>query len=497
MKKNIISIAAVILMIGGFVFGLHQTGRLPINGNSQLAAVISSRQLPSPTITAPSYNHNASNGINLTVNGHYFKTLSNSLPFFYLGDTEWILNKFSNTDIKAILDKRKEDGFSVIKITNTELNVGYSYDRRDANGQTPFINNNILRFNPPWWDRISNIIDWAAERDLYIELTIGAPGRQEYPWRVINNPADAYIYGHLVGAYLANKTNVIFNVGQDMRADWGIGVTGWKAIAEGVADGKNGVSNFNDTADYTTTMLTFHTDGHSPYTSSFWFSSDSWEDYNAIEVWGNYSDIYGVVNSDFRLSPTKPTVVIEGSYEGGTDYIWAINPITPRYIRVEAWHSYFAGATGYTYGHVNNYLQWTSTGYVNSPGTVNMKTLRNFMVAREWWKFVPDQSIIMGDAGNGATRLAAVRNVEDGDEAYVYYPTKQSKTISLNCITTSNTVTAKWFDPRNGNTQTIGTYKKNINPTIIPAWPLTGNLEDAVLMLTASSGSVSNQSTSQ
>ena len=178
MKKNIISIAAAILMIGGFVFGLHQTGRLPINGNSQLASVISSQELPSPTITASSSNLNASSGINLTVNGHYFKIVSNDVPFFYLGDTEWILNKFNNADIGAILDKRKEDGFSVIKITNTELNAGYSYDRRDANGQTPFINNSILQFNPPWWDRISNIIDWAADRDIYRvnDWCTGTPG---------------------------------------------------------------------------------------------------------------------------------------------------------------------------------------------------------------------------------------------------------------------------------------------------------------------------------
>jgi hypothetical protein len=235
------------------------------------------------------------------------------------------------------------------------------------------------------------------------------------------------------------------------------------------------------TADYSTTFITFHPGGSRPYASSTWFHADAWSDVNAIEVHHRYEQVYDVVKADYdRTDPVKPVLMLEGSYEGVT--INRANErirVDARYVRVEAWHSYFAGGF-YGYGHVDCYRQSDNLNYMDSVGSRQMALLAAFLKAREWWKFVPDEAIIASHPGSGAARKAAVKST-DGDECYVYFPGVSAAEIVMNRITAGSRVSVAWFDPRSGAVQPAGSYatSQSVSLTPPPDW------EDAVLCLTA------------
>ncbi len=92
---------------------------------------------------------------------------------------------------------------------------------------------------------------------------------------------------------------------------------------------------------------------------------------------------------------------------------------------MQAWYAYFAGAAGYSYGHCHNWDQYQRIDYADSPGALQMGVLRRFLAAREWWKLVPDQTILRNGEENGERRKVAVR-AEDHSAAYVYYPTNEA-----------------------------------------------------------------------
>jgi hypothetical protein len=410
--------------------------------------------------------------LRVSINGHYIETTGGT-PFLYLGDTEWLLNKHSDAQIISLLDDRHSKGFTVIQVFATRnWSSPQDYARTDYKGNYPFINNDVTRFDTAYWNRWRWIADECAKRNLVLALHIGEAGRKEAPWSCTDN-SQAYEYGRKIGDTFKDKGSIIFNIGQDMHGSGGLGINGWRAIAKGVADGVNGVNDFNGTTNYSTTFQTFHPGGESPYTSSTWFHFDFWLDANGAEVWHKTGAVYGLVNADYnKINPIKPILMVEGWYEEE-------NQCTPKMVRNEAWHTFFAGGF-YGYGHNDNWAQHENIDYLNSRGAQQMGILAGFMNARKWWKFVPDQRMIASGLGIDSTLKAAVKSM-DGDECYVYYPANSSATIVLSAITISTNVIAQWFDPRNGTIQPAGTYKTSRTVTFTPpkGW------EDAVLCLRA------------
>lgn len=425
-------------------------------------------------------------------NGHYIEKLDGT-PFLYLGDLDWVINmKYSDAEIDALLADRQTNGFTVIAAAPAPDWGSVNDDRKDYYGNSPFINDDITQFNAAYWNRWRGIADKCANRGLYLALTYGGPGVGAYsPWYA-DTDYKRYEYGRKIGDTFKDKTNVIFINSEDKDGDAGVGVDGWRIMAEGVADGANGVNNFNGSADYSTTFMSFHPDG--PYgsgglyncASSVWFHTDSWLDVNGIQTWAYNSEIYSAVNADYnKTNPVKPVILLEAGFEAFdySPYTPYGSYITPHDVRVSAFHTYFAGGAGYTYAHGYSFQQGYSVyDYINSVGAQHMKVLKDFMSSREWWKFVPDQGIISSGVDSGVNRKVAVKST-DGDECYVYYPTVSSANIRMNCITTNSNVDATWFDPRNGNTQSAGIYTTSQTVSLTPP----SSWEDAVLFMKAGS----------
>ncbi len=150
---------------------------------------------------------------------------------------------------------------------------------------------------------------------------------------------------------------MIWILGGDDRADTDKKRAVWDAIAKGIAEAAVG------SEDYSKLLMTYHSPGGT--SSSHWLHDKPWLDFNMIQTWSQYTQIYDRVSHDYKLSPVKPTGLGEGAYENGPEY--PTKPITASVIRRQAYWSYLAG--GYhTYGNTSIWNFGIEPRYVKNPG---------------------------------------------------------------------------------------------------------------------------------
>jgi hypothetical protein len=167
-------------------------------------------------------------------------------------------------------------------------------------------------------------------------------------------------------------------------------------------------------------------------------------------------------------------------------------------VRRKAYCAVFAGAFGHTYGHNDVYgffepaypgqVQTLTKGpgqrsswkiALDAPGAAQMKHLRRLMESRSHLDRIPDQSLIAGGQGVGLEHAQATRS-NDGAWAMVYLPTGKPVTIAMDKLAGLK-VEASWFDPRTGETKSIGTFPNSGNREFTP--PTSGENNDWVLVL--------------
>jgi len=107
-----------------------------------------------------------------------------------------------------------------------------------------------------------------------------------------------------------------------------------------------------------------------------------------------------------------------------------------------------------------------------------MGVLQRFLAAREWWKLVPDQTILRNGEENGERRKVAVRT-EDHSAAYVFFPTNEPAALRMSVLGSAAKSPASWFDPRDGHTQSIGVLTEAEASNLKPP----AGWEDAVLVI--------------
>jgi hypothetical protein len=91
---------------------------------------------------------------------------------------------------------------------------------------------------------------------------------------------------------------------------------------------------------------------------------------------------------------------------------------------------------------------------------------------------VPDQTLLASDPGKGAEHVRATRAV-DGSYAFIYIPVPRPITVRLDKLS-GREVRAWWYDPRTGEAQLIGEFRRNGERTFTPSG--TGEI-DWVLVL--------------
>jgi hypothetical protein len=227
-------------------------------------------------------------------------------------------------------------------------------------------------------------------------------------------------------------------------------------------------------------LITYHPFGRTQ--SSTWFHNASWLDFNMVQSGhrrydqddsklGYGQDNWKYIRDDYNLTPVKPTIDGEPSYEGIPQGLH--DTTQPRWnnndLRRYAWWSVFAGAFGFTYGN-NAVMQMNKPGdkkpsygakdfwydAINAPGASEMIHLKNLMLSKPFFERVPDQSLIVNN-GEKYDFLSATRGKK---YALIYTYNGRNMEINAGKIEGRN-ILARWFNPRNGSYTKIGTFKNS------------------------------------
>ena len=392
--------------------------------------------------------------ISVSPNGRYFVD-QNGEPFFWLGDTQWELFRcFSLAGAKAILENRKSKGFSVIQIMFTGVGDG---TKPDLAGQTPWVNDDPATPNEAYFNHVDSVI--GLQNELILVLGVF---HQLQVSRI--TPGNARTYAKWLAQRYRDVPNIIWTMYPKAEQEF---VPVLRELAAGLQEGDGGAH-----------IITVHPDP-SPTSSSF-IHNESWLAFNMIQTCVNYELIYKMVTEDYARIPAKPTVMAEGGYEG----VEFGRLQTPLEIRKQAYWSHLAGGH-HSYGHNDNWVSPSSwKSWIDSPGSLHMGVYRNVITAcREWWNWIPDQSVFASGEGRDTACRVSTLNVAArsaaGDWVLVYLSSSITVSIKMDKITAGNMVEASWIDPTTGAKTRIGSFTNSG----VQSFSTPNGWEDAVLLL--------------
>ncbi len=409
----------------------------------------------------------------------------NGEPFFWLGDTGWLLfTRLSREEAEAWFDDRAAKGFNLLQVS-----LIHTLNAKNYYGDSALIHQNLARplikeGEYDYWDHVDYLVDLAAQKGLYMGLVpvwgnnvrFGGVSYQE-----------AEIYAHWLADRYGDRSHIVWLNGGDTFGSDSTAI--WKVIGRTLKEKTVGQ------------LVTFHPRGRC--SSSDWFQEEEWLDFNMIQSGhrrydqddterGYGQDNWRFVKDDYEQIPVKPTLDAEPSYEGipqgwhdPNEGYWDHNDV-----RRYAYWSVFAGAFGFTYGH-NAIMQFYRRGVddpafgvlgywdtmLNSIGSNQMKHLKKLMLSKPYFDRVPAQELL-AENGEKYDYTVATRGE---NYAMIYSYRGGIISVDLSKIK-AETVAASWFCPRTGAITTFGSFScDHIQHFDAPDDPEDGN--DWVLIL--------------
>lgn len=403
---------------------------------------------------------------------HRFLVKDDGSPFFYLGDTAWeLFARLNREQADRYLENRAKKGFTVIQAVALGELDGHSVP--NAYGQLPLMDldptHPDLKQGPAndYWDNVDYIVDKAESLGLYIGF-LPTWGRFWHDnvkdGKPLFNETNAAIYGEWLGQRYKDKP-VIWILGGDRPVENDSQRAVIRAMARGLKKGDSGNH-----------LITFHPPGANG--SSTWFHNEDWLDFNMRQNGhqAEYTGSYDNTRRDYDRSPAKPVIDGEPIYE---DHPVSFNANKLGHsiasdVRRPLYWDLFSGACGHTYGHHSVWQMW-QPGHppinnplmpwyeaIDQPGAGQMQFARQLLESRPFLTRVPDNSIIVTSSvptsmpGAGRYRFVATRD-EAGTYAMVYAPVGRSFAVNMTVIK-GPTITAWWFNPRNGQATRIGDF---------------------------------------
>ncbi|RIA43795.1 collagenase-like protein with putative collagen-binding domain [Hephaestia caeni] len=445
--------------------------------------------MPVATAAAPAPAPETLPWLSVSAEGRYLR--ADGKPFFWLGDTGWLmLSRLNREETEHYLAKRAAQGFNVIQVMvlhSPEMTSRYGAPALDGGDPAhPHVTPGRDPARPgeyDFWDHLDWAVDRAAAHGLYLALvpswgSLASSGKL--------NPASAEVYGRFLAERYGDKSNIVWLNGGDTLGNENTET--WQALGRTIkaADPRH--------------LMTFHPFGRTD--SSWTFHRAPWLDFNMFQSGhrtydqedpgARSEDNWRFVTEDLALSPPKPTIDGEPSYENIPHGLH--DTTQPRWgaadARRYAWWAVFAGAMGHSYGE-NSVMQMYVPGRdkpaygaelrweeaLDAPAAGQMRHLKRLMLSRPYFERVPDQSLIL-DNGVRYDRVLATRG-RDYMMAYSY--TGRPFRVRLGAIE-GRRVRAAWYSPRTGETQAIGNFDNRGERRFVPpGTPAPGN--DWVLLL--------------
>lgn len=430
--------------------------------------------------------------LKISDNHRYFE-FENGKPFFWLGDTGWLLpERLDRAEAQYYLQKCRRAGYNMVQVQVLDdvpsVNIygqlsnpaGWDMSKADPDGVYSY------------WDHLDYIIDLAAQNGIYIGM-VPIWGSQVKDGKI--NAGQAKVYGAFLAHRYKDRKNIIWIMGGDIQGD--IHPEVWNALATTI---KSIDPNH---------LMSYHPRGR--YTSAEWWSKAPWIDFHMFQSghrkygqrMGNkmYSipdsteeDNWMYVDSTWAYKPIKPVLDDEPSYEDIPKGLH--DPNEQRWqdydVRRYAYWSVFAGSCGHTYGH-NAIMQMLKPGYptsygsdgaekswyqaLNDLGYNQMRYLKDLMLAFPYFERIPDQSIIVGRNGTKYDRLIATRGK---DYLMVYNYNSDLMKLDLRKIS-GKKKKVWWMNTATGSLTYLGEFGNKVI-TYIPEHPLQGKVADGVFI---------------
>ena len=414
--------------------------------------------------------------LKVSPNGRYFVD-QDGKPFFYLGDTAWLLfQRLNRAEVKEYLMDRAGKGFTVIQAYVVRgLDLIHPDGPVSLLGATPFIDRDPTQPNEAFFKNVDGVIDLANELGLVAGLVVAKSWHvNQHPERVFH-PINAYTFGKFLGQrYQYNA--VLWYVGGDSAP--GDDRETWEAMAAGLKDGSGGRH-----------LVSYHGQGHT--SSSEWFHSEDWLDFNSIQSGHRWAaNTYEYIVKDYALVPAKPTVDMEPPYENHPT--GATPRIDSHQVRQGAYWNMLAGAAGHGYGALDlfylyqdgdgpfprdGFMPWRKA--IAYEGSAQVGYMRRLFESRPWYKLVPDQSVLASGQGEGADHVQA-GIAEDTSFLIAYLPQGSPVRIHMDRLS-GKKIIARWYDPRQGTFREIGEFENSGVRDFIA--PTQGPQDDWVLVL--------------
>lgn len=435
-------------------------------------------------------------GLRVAEGKRYFETLDGA-SFFWLGDTGWLLFvKLDRKDAADYLETRRQQGFNVIQVMvlhdlKKAVNVYGDSAIVAQEINKPLVtegNNPEDSLQYDFWDHVEYMVDLAAEKGMYMALVPVWGTNVKKGWV---SPEKGREYAGFLTERFGKKKNIIWLNGGDIKGSDSLTV--WNVIGETLKEKSPGQ------------LVTFHPRGRT--TSSQWFHNAPWLDFNMSQSGHRRydqdtsagdlhfgEDNWRYIRKDIALSPAKPTLDGEPSYEGIPH---GLHDTTQPYwnehdLRRYAWWSVLEGAAGFTYGH-SAVMQFFHKGddgsaygakvfwneAMKTPGAEQMRHVKELMLSRSLNGFSSGEKLVLNQ-GEKYERLAAGMGK---NYAYVYTYTGRNMRINTELFT-GKKLKASWFDPRNGTITAIGVIENTgSNEFDPPGEPAPAN--DWILILEA------------
>jgi hypothetical protein len=181
-----------------------------------------------------------------------------------------------------------------------------------------------------------------------------------------------------------------------------------------------------------------------------------------------------MIGADYGRLPAKPVLDAEPNYEDHPIDPWSrawqpeYGRFTDHDVRKQAYRALFAGACGHTYGHhsvwqfvtpqrqpINHPMPYWNEAILR-PGAAQLHHLARLLLSRPYFERVPDQALLVSDAGVGADHVQATRSAA-GRYALVYIP-QPGQTVEVDLGRLVGPLQAWWVCPRTGRAWPAGTH---------------------------------------
>lgn len=412
-------------------------------------------------------------------------------PFFYLADTAWeLFHRLTFSEAERYLHDRAAKGFTVIQaVVLAEMD---GLRTPNMQGDLPLIDDDPTQPNEAYFAHVDAVVTLAASLGLHIGMLPTWGDKWNQKWGVgpeVFTPENARVYSEWLGRRYADAP-LIWILGGDRPIENEQHRAIVRAMAEGLREGDGGRH-----------LMTFHTWG--PYASSDYVHDEAWLDFHTCQSGHKRNrENWRFIEADYARTPTRPCMDAEPSYEDSQDDIINLDGgyLDDYEVRKALYWSLFAGSHGHTYGCWPVWCMWRPGlpailarrpwyEAIDLPGASQVQHARALLESRPFLTRIPDQSLIVSDAGAGTYHVRATRD-EAGSYALIYIPatrfpplgsadrTPLAVELDLTALA-GQRLAAWWYDPRTGIARSIGVIEKQDRLSFAP--PVGG--PDWVLVL--------------